>query len=106
MKPALALAACLLAAGSALYAAPSSPAQPSMSTPAPVWLVTDPLGICATTCEMGSKLKIVSWGATEAQCCSDTTNHCPAGYTQTENIFRPLGGGLPVRCDIVRGGGA
>ncbi len=103
MRPALTLAVCLLAAGSALYAAPSVPPQRSISTPAPVWTVfSDPSGTCSTQCSKGAKFTLVSWGATESQCCSSNPNPCPTGYTPTALAFRPLDG-TPVLCGIVGG---
>jgi hypothetical protein len=101
MRPALALAlaVCLLAAGSALYAAPSVPPQRSMSNPAPVWTAfSDPSGSCTTQCsKAGTRGTLVSWGATESQCCSSNPNPCPTGYTPTALSFQPLGG-TPVLC--------
>ena len=53
-------------------------------------------GTCRTTCTKGSTHTIVSWSATRAQCCGQTVNPCPAGYTATTSTFTPTGGSTGI----------
>ncbi|HEX3553505.1 MAG TPA: hypothetical protein VIA62_09780 [Thermoanaerobaculia bacterium] len=59
------------------------------------------IGTCRTTCINSTTRTVVSWSSTEADCCSETFNPCPAGSTPTAYSFYPSSG-VPVFCGPVR----